>query len=80
MNFLGIPDRINKLLYNRDIHRLTHDDVGLAKRWTLRLIRDGHPHWSEKQVERYYEKLSLIRVEVVDNWSMRNGWKEEGSK
>ncbi len=80
MNFLGLPDRINKLLYRRDIERLSREDVGLARRWTLALIRDGHPHWNDNQVEAYYEKLSMIRVELVDNWSMRNGWSEIDEK
>jgi len=76
MNFLGIPERINRLLYQKDIHRLSRRDTDLARRWTLALIRDGHPHWTEDQVNTYYDRLSQIRVEVIDEWSAKHGWEE----
>jgi len=74
VNFLGIPERINKALYKKDVYQLTRKDLDLAKKWTLALIRDGHPHWNETQVNNYYEKLSKVRVELIDQWSAKNGW------
>jgi hypothetical protein len=73
VKFLDLPERINRLLYRRSLQKLTRQDLILARAWTLQLIRDSHPHWSEIEVEAYYEKLSLIRVEVVDEWSKRFG-------
>lgn len=72
MNFLDIPDRINQLLYKKDLVRLTRRDVVSARNWTLRLIRDSHPHWTEEQVEADYERLKHIRPIAVDQWAKRN--------
>lgn len=71
MDFLDLPERINKLLYKKSVRRLTPADRELAKRWTMQLIRDSHPHWSEAQVEADYERLTMVRVELVDQWSRR---------
>lgn len=70
MEFTG---RFNGLLYRRAITRLTRSDLDTARAWTLQLIRDSHPRWTEEQVEQDYQRLSLIRVEVVDEWSQRFG-------
>ncbi|MEM6884854.1 MAG: hypothetical protein AAF571_07455 [Verrucomicrobiota bacterium] len=72
MNFLDIPDRINQLLYKKDLVRLTRHDIFTAKEWTKRLIRDSHPHWTDKQVEEDYERLNKIKVMAVDQWEKRN--------
>ncbi|MEM1157729.1 MAG: hypothetical protein AAF649_02115 [Verrucomicrobiota bacterium] len=72
MNFLDIPDRINQLLYKKDLFRLNRHDIFTAKEWTKRLIRDSHPHWTEQQVEEDYQKLSKIKVVAVDQWEKRN--------
>jgi hypothetical protein len=73
MNFLGLPERINRVLYRREVHRLTPADLRLARRWTLELIQDSHPRWSREEVEACYERLSELRVTAVDEWSKRNG-------
>jgi hypothetical protein len=71
MNFLGLSERLNTFLYKKDLQRLTPADMSLARTWTLSLIREGHPHWDEAQVEAYYEHLAAIRVQAVDEWSRR---------
>jgi hypothetical protein len=73
VNFLGLPERINKLLYHRQVGSMTRRESELATNWTLQLIRDGHPKWSEEQVKNYYDNLVNIRVVAVDQWSKRNG-------
>ncbi|MDZ4788972.1 MAG: hypothetical protein SH807_08525 [Blastochloris sp.] len=73
MNFMGLPERINKLLYHRQVGSLTQREAGLAKVWTLELIRDSHPKWTEQQIESYYNNLVNIRVVAVDQWGKRNG-------
>jgi len=73
VNFLGLPERINKLLYHRQVGSLSRREAELAESWTLQLIRDGHPKWTEEQVKTYYDNLVNIRVVVVDQWSKRNG-------
>jgi len=72
VNFLDIPDRINQLLYKKDLVRLTRHDILTAREWTKRLIRDSHPDWTEKQVEEDYERLSKIKVMAIDQWEKRN--------
>jgi len=71
VNFLDLPERINSFLYKKDVGRLTQADRESAKRWTMRLIRDSHPRWTEAQVEADYEKLLAVRIETVDQWSRR---------
>jgi len=71
VHFLDLPDRINKHLYKKTVGRLSKADCELAKRWTLQLIRDSHPRWTEAQVEADYERLLAIKVETVDLWSRR---------
>ncbi|MEM6821700.1 MAG: hypothetical protein AAF558_07160 [Verrucomicrobiota bacterium] len=73
MHFLDIPERVNQLLYRKDVHRLTKRDMASAKQWSLRLIRDSHPEWTEQQVLDDYERLSHIKVVAIDQWSKRNG-------
>ncbi len=70
---MEVTSRFNDLLYRRAVTRLTRSDIEIARAWTLQIIRDSHPRWTEDQVERDYERLSLIRVEVVDEWSKRFG-------
>lgn len=72
MHFLDIPERLNKLLYKKEVVRLTRSDILMAREWTLRLIRDSHPKWSEEQVQADYERLRHVRVVAVDQWSKRN--------
>lgn len=71
MNFLDLPERINTFLYKKDVKRLSRADRDLAKRWTMQLIRDSHPHWSEAQIEADYDRLLAVRIETVDQWSRR---------
>ena len=71
VNFLDLPERINSFLYKKDVRRLTKADRELAKRWTMQLIRDSHPQWTDAQVEADYEKLLAFKVETVDQWSRR---------
>lgn len=73
MHFMDLTGRFNDLLYRRTVTRLTRSDIEVARAWTLQLIRDSHPRWTEEEVERDYERLALIRVEVVDEWSKRFG-------
>jgi hypothetical protein len=73
VNFLGIPERINKLLYGRELRRLSRNDASMAVAWTKELIRERNPHWNEDQVERYYVNLLKIRILAVDEWSRRHG-------
>jgi hypothetical protein len=71
VDFLELPERVNKFLYKKDVRRLTRADRELAKRWTLQLIRDSHPRWTDEQVEADYDRLLAFRVEAVDEWSRR---------
>lgn len=73
VRLMEVTSRFNDLLYRRAVTRLTRSDIEIARAWTLQIIRDSHPRWTEDQVERDYERLSLIRVEVVDEWSKRFG-------
>ncbi|GAB4244213.1 MAG: hypothetical protein OHK005_09000 [Candidatus Methylacidiphilales bacterium] len=73
MHFMDLTSRFNDLLYRRTVTRLTRSELEIARAWTMQLIRDSHPRWSEEEVERDYERLALIRVEVVDEWSKRFG-------
>jgi hypothetical protein len=73
VNFLKLPQRINQLLYHRQLGSLTRREAELAERWTLQMIRDGHPKWDEEQVRAYYDHLLTIKVVAVDQWSKRNG-------
>ena len=73
MNFLRIPERLNKILYKRSIFQLRKKDLELAEKWTLDFIRDQHPHWSEKQVKRHFDNLLKIKVIAVDDWSKKFG-------
>lgn len=73
VDLMEITSRFNGLLYRRALTRLTRSDLDMARAWTLQLIRDSHPRWTEEEVARDYERLSLIRVEVVDEWSKRYG-------
>jgi hypothetical protein len=73
VNFLGLSERINKLLYHRQVGSLTRKEAELAETWTLQLIREGHPQWTEEQIRSYYDQLVNIRVVAVDQWSKRNG-------
>lgn len=72
MNFLSLPERVNKLLYHRQVGSLTKREAGLAEAWTLQIIRDSHPKWAEAQVQEYYDNLANIRVVAVDQWGKRN--------
>jgi len=73
MNFLELPERLNLLLYRKQVHRLTKKDREQAVAWTLQLIRDRNPHWTEERVRAYYDQLLDIRVIAVDAWSARHG-------
>ena len=73
MNFLKITEGLNRFLYRKDVVRLTRNDLELATRWTKLLIRDGHPRWSESEIDAYYDQLMQIRVVAVDQWSRRMG-------
>lgn len=73
MNLLELPERINRLLYRRQLHRLTPQDREQAIAWTLQLIRDRNPTWPEERVRDYYDRLLDIRVIAVDAWSARHG-------
>ncbi|NJK91318.1 MAG: hypothetical protein HC904_05485 [Blastochloris sp.] len=73
MNFLGLSERINTLLYHKQVEKLSRRDGELARTWTLQLIREAHPLWTEQEVERYYENLLKIRVVAVDQWGKRHG-------
>ncbi|MEM9445041.1 MAG: hypothetical protein AAGA18_06785 [Verrucomicrobiota bacterium] len=71
MNFLKIPERINQLLYKKALGRLSREDVKLADDWTLALIRERYPYWSDRQIKRYHQNLLKIQVVAVDEWSRR---------
>ena len=73
MNLLELPERINRVLYRRQVRRLTPQDRQQAVAWTLQLIRDRNPTWTEERVREYYDRLLDIRVIAVDTWSARHG-------
>ena len=73
MNFLKLPERVNSLLYRRQVRRLTKQDLESARAWTLQLIRDHNPRWSEERVQEYYDHLLDIRLVAIDQWSARLG-------
>lgn len=73
MGFFGFSERANTQLYRRQVGRLGKQDLELATRWTLQLIRDNNPRWTEDQVRAYYDRLLDIRVIAVDQWSARHG-------
>ncbi len=73
MNFLELPERINRLLYKKEVVKLGRRDMELATRWTMEMIRDRNPEWSEEQVRMYYDRLLNVRVIAVDQWSRRFG-------
>jgi hypothetical protein len=73
MDFLQLSDRLNTLLYRRQVQRLTREDREQAVQWTLQLIRERHPRWSEDKVRDYYDRVLDIRVIAVDAFSARHG-------
>jgi hypothetical protein len=73
MGFFNLSERVNALLYRQQIGRLTREDLELATHWTLQLIRDRHPHWTEAQVQEDYDRLLKVRVVAIDQWSARLG-------
>lgn len=73
VNFLDLPERVNTLLYRRQVKRLTKKDLEAARIWTMQLIRDRNPGWSEAQVQDYYDHLLDIRLVAIDQWSARLG-------
>ncbi|MEM9399287.1 MAG: hypothetical protein AAF984_03690 [Verrucomicrobiota bacterium] len=72
VNFLKLSGKLNELLYKKSLNKLSKEDMKLADKWTLDLIREAHPHWSDKQVQHYHENLLKIRAYAVDEWSRRN--------
>jgi hypothetical protein len=72
MDFRDLAERFNTFLYQKDFRRLSPQDLELAKKWTLQLIRDSNPQWTEEQVLDYYNRLLKIRVVAVDQWKERN--------
>lgn len=72
MDFRDLAERFNAFLYQKDFRKLSPQDLDLAKKWTLQLIRDGNPQWTEEQVLDYYNRLLKIRVIAVDSWKERN--------
>jgi hypothetical protein len=72
MDLRDLAERFNSFLYQKDFRRLSPQDLELAKKWTLQLIRDSNPKWTEEQVLDYYDRLLKIRVMAVDQWKERN--------
>ncbi|MDX6767032.1 MAG: hypothetical protein SFU85_09590 [Candidatus Methylacidiphilales bacterium] len=73
MDFLKLSERANRQLYRRQVKRLTKKELELAKAWTLDLIRERNPHWSEEQIRDYYDRVLDLRLIAIDPWSARLG-------
>jgi hypothetical protein len=63
--------RFNAFLYRQHIRRLGPEEIGLAREWSMDLIRREHPQLSTEEAERYYENLINVRVCAVDEWTQR---------
>lgn len=72
MNFLGLSEKLNAMLYRKDVGKLSRQERRMARDWTLTLIREHNPDWSEERVQQYYQDLIKIRVKTVDQWAERN--------
>lgn len=73
MDFRRIAERVNRLLYRREVARLTPAEKAMADAWTLRLIRERHPGWTQQQIRDYFENLIHLKVRVVKEWELRMG-------
>lgn len=72
MGFFSLSKSLNSLLYRKEVRRLSKEDREMANRWTLEMIRESHPDWSEERVRVYFNRLLYLRVTVVDEWSLRH--------
>lgn len=69
--FWAISEKLNTLLYRREMEKISSSDAQLAIDWTLEMIRSSHPHWDEARVQRYYENLLHLKVVAVDQFIRR---------
>jgi hypothetical protein len=71
MNLSEFSERFNHYLYRQSIRRLGAEEITVAREWSLAFIRREHPHFTNQQVERFYENLIHVQVNAVDEWSRR---------
>jgi len=67
----AFTERFNLFLYRQHIRKLSAAEIEMAQEWSLNLIRKEHPHFTEQQVERFYENLINVQVIAVDEWTRR---------
>jgi hypothetical protein len=63
--------RFNAFLYRQHIRRLGPEEIGLAREWSMAVIRREHPQLSTEEAEVFYENLINVRVCAVDEWTQR---------
>ena len=73
MGLFEFSERVNRYLHRKEVGKLTRDERRMANAWTLRLIRERHPGWSDKQVRDYFQNLIHIKVRAVKEWELRMG-------
>lgn len=73
MRISAFAEKLNQVIYRAQVRRLTRLDKEMADRWTLARIREGHPYWSEEQVNRHFNALLHFEIRAVDEWSRRFG-------
>jgi len=66
-------DRVNRFLHRKEVGKLTRAERRMANAWTLRMIRERHPGWSDRQVRDYFQNLIYVKVRVVKEWELRMG-------
>jgi hypothetical protein len=67
----NFAQRLNLFLYRLHLRKLGPTEIETARNWCLNFIRREHPHFSEEEVERFYESLIQVELIPIDEWSRR---------
>lgn len=70
--FPELAERLNRIIYDQQMRRMTPEEIETAKQWSFALIRREHPEWTEEEVNRFYDNLINVKITVVDGWAQRN--------
>ena len=69
--FPDLAARLNRIIYDQQMRKLTPEEIETARLWSLSLIRREHPEWTEDEVDRFYYNLINVNITVVDQWAQR---------
>ena len=57
--------------WKKEMSKLTHIDMLKATHWKKQFIKSNHPIWSDHQVDKDYERLSLCKIVAIDEWARK---------